>query len=227
MRCNLCGEDISPDCFLTIGICVFCFYDTDGWDSHGQPVTRDQATLREVQGKEEPREVKPRVHLPKAFQRILPYALTHYTLAITRQSDVSAIDVDLLADVIAKCGFHVFRVDFAGVLERRDVALRLAQALGREDTDLKLVMRIYTDLQKANRICVIVENFEHALLLDRRKPRYTEETMRSSIEGHKNAAWLFFGTVDILDAFAIGSIQIWESSMLLIEELLTRWVKET
>jgi len=44
MICKKCGLDISGDCVLTNGICVFCFYHTNSWDSNGQLVTKDQAT---------------------------------------------------------------------------------------------------------------------------------------------------------------------------------------
>jgi hypothetical protein len=49
MICKKCGLDISGDCVLTgrpdvEGVCVFCFYGIDSWDSNGQLVTKDQAT---------------------------------------------------------------------------------------------------------------------------------------------------------------------------------------
>jgi hypothetical protein len=49
MICKKCGLDISGDCVLTgipdvEGVCVFCYYGIDSWDSNGQLVTKDQAT---------------------------------------------------------------------------------------------------------------------------------------------------------------------------------------
>jgi len=49
MICKKCGLDISGDCILTgrpyvEGVCVFCFYSIDSWDSNGQLVTKDDAT---------------------------------------------------------------------------------------------------------------------------------------------------------------------------------------
>ena len=49
MICKKCGLDISSDCILTgrpdvEGVCVFCHYNTNTWDSNGQLVTKDQAT---------------------------------------------------------------------------------------------------------------------------------------------------------------------------------------
>jgi len=222
MRCKLCREDIRPDCLFKVGICVFCWYDTNDWDSNGQPVTRDQVILRDVQGKAKPRKVKDRVHLPKVIQLIRPYVLHPATVVIARDSATSAIDVDLLADVIAKCRFRVLRVDLSGVLDRRDVALRLARALDQEYTDLDQVMRTYTKLQDKRRICVVVENFDHMVLLDRREARNIERTMRDYQWRHKNAAWVFFGTRDMLPAFAIDDKLFWRSCVLLIEEIISR-----
>ena len=49
MICKKCKKDISGDCVLTgrpdvEGVCVFCHYGIDSWDSNGQLVTKDQAT---------------------------------------------------------------------------------------------------------------------------------------------------------------------------------------
>ena len=49
MICKKCGQDISGDCILTgrpdvEGVCVFCHYNIDSWDSNGQLVTKDDAT---------------------------------------------------------------------------------------------------------------------------------------------------------------------------------------
>lgn len=49
MICKKCGKDISADCILmgrsdVDGVCVFCHYNTNTWDSNGQLVTKDQAT---------------------------------------------------------------------------------------------------------------------------------------------------------------------------------------
>lgn len=44
MICSKCKLDISADCILTNGICVFCWYATNTWDSNGQLVTKDNAT---------------------------------------------------------------------------------------------------------------------------------------------------------------------------------------
>jgi len=222
MRCKLCREDIRPDCVFDVGICVFCWHDTDNWDPNGQPVTRDQVILRDDQGKAKPGKVKDRVHLPEVIRRIRPYVLHPATVVIARDSATSAIDVDLLADLIAKCEFRVLRVDFAGVLGSQDVALRLARALDQECTDLHQVMRTYTKLQDKRRICVIVENFDHMVVLDRREARNIERTMRDYQWRHENAAWVFFGTRDMLPAFTIDASLFWRSCVLLIEEIISR-----
>lgn len=43
MLCKVCLEDISADCMLTNGICVFCHYQIDEWDSNGQLVKKKDA----------------------------------------------------------------------------------------------------------------------------------------------------------------------------------------
>jgi hypothetical protein len=49
MICKKCKCDISGDCVLTgrpdvEGVCVFCYYGIDSWDSNGQLVTKEAAT---------------------------------------------------------------------------------------------------------------------------------------------------------------------------------------
>jgi hypothetical protein len=44
MACKKCKLNISGDCMLTTGICVFCHYKIDSWDSNGELVTKEQAT---------------------------------------------------------------------------------------------------------------------------------------------------------------------------------------
>lgn len=41
--CKKCHNHISADCFLDIGICVFCYYKTNEWESNGAIVTRKEA----------------------------------------------------------------------------------------------------------------------------------------------------------------------------------------
>ncbi len=41
--CKKCHKHISADCFLDIGICVFCYYKTNEWESNGAIVTRKEA----------------------------------------------------------------------------------------------------------------------------------------------------------------------------------------
>ena len=41
--CRNCFEHIDGDCLLDSGICVFCFYKTDAWDSNGLLVKRKDA----------------------------------------------------------------------------------------------------------------------------------------------------------------------------------------
>jgi 5-methylcytosine-specific restriction endonuclease McrA len=38
MFCKKCLEDISPDCMLSNGLCVFCYYNTKTWESNGKTV---------------------------------------------------------------------------------------------------------------------------------------------------------------------------------------------
>jgi len=41
--CKKCHNHISADCFLDIGICVFCYYKTNEWESNGTIVTKKEA----------------------------------------------------------------------------------------------------------------------------------------------------------------------------------------
>jgi len=41
--CKKCHKHISADCFLDIGICVFCYYKTSEWESNGAIVTKKEA----------------------------------------------------------------------------------------------------------------------------------------------------------------------------------------
>lgn len=41
--CRSCFEHISGDCMLDNGICVFCFYKIEEWDSNGQLLKRKDA----------------------------------------------------------------------------------------------------------------------------------------------------------------------------------------
>ena len=43
MFCKKCYEDISGDCVLTSGICVFCYYKINEWDSNGQLIKKKDA----------------------------------------------------------------------------------------------------------------------------------------------------------------------------------------
>lgn len=45
MFCKECLEDISPDCVLTNGKCVFCYYKIKEWDSNGQLVKKKDAII--------------------------------------------------------------------------------------------------------------------------------------------------------------------------------------
>jgi len=41
--CKKCFEEVSNDCILTNGICVFCHYHIDDWDTNGHVVTKKQS----------------------------------------------------------------------------------------------------------------------------------------------------------------------------------------
>ena len=45
MFCKKCHKDISPDCMLTNGICVFCHYKTNEWESNGQIIKKRKAII--------------------------------------------------------------------------------------------------------------------------------------------------------------------------------------
>jgi len=45
MFCKECGEDISPDCALMNGICVFCYHKTDEWESNGNILKKEDAIV--------------------------------------------------------------------------------------------------------------------------------------------------------------------------------------
>ena len=52
MICKICKLPIYGDCMLTgrpdvEGVCVFCHYKTNTWDSNGQLVTKKEATQKE------------------------------------------------------------------------------------------------------------------------------------------------------------------------------------
>lgn len=44
-KCKKCKLNISGDCMLTIGICVFCHYGINSWDSNGQLVTKKESII--------------------------------------------------------------------------------------------------------------------------------------------------------------------------------------
>lgn len=45
MFCKVCLEDISPDCMLTNGQCVFCYYKIKNWDSNGKLINKKNALI--------------------------------------------------------------------------------------------------------------------------------------------------------------------------------------
>lgn len=45
MFCKKCLEDISPDCVLSNGVCVFCHYNTKTWESNGEIVSKKHAVI--------------------------------------------------------------------------------------------------------------------------------------------------------------------------------------
>jgi hypothetical protein len=169
-----------------------------------------------------PRKAKRRVPVPKIIRRILSYILNCAILAIARDRPATIVDIDMLAKVISVFRYRVLRVDFVGVAGPEEVARRLAGAAGRECTDLRLVMRIYSNLQRKKKLCVIVENFEDVVLLERRKARYIEELMRDYAQAQPHANWVFLGTRDMLDAFVLHDRAFFESGILLLEEDLSR-----
>ena len=46
MFCKECLEDISPECMLNNGKCVFCHYKIKSWDSKGQLVKKKDAIIK-------------------------------------------------------------------------------------------------------------------------------------------------------------------------------------
>ena len=225
MRCKLCHEDVSPDCVLTIGICVFCWYDTDYWESNAQPVTRDEALWDNIMLRgttTKPRKAKKRVPVPKNIRYLLSHILNGTILAIARDTPASTVDIDMLAKVVTAFRFRVLRVDVAGVAGPEEVALRLSGAVGTEYTDLDLVMQMYTNLQAKRKLCVVVENFEDLVRLERRKARYIEGIVRGHAQAQPRASWLFFGTRNMLPAFVLDDRPFFRSGVLLLEEDLNR-----
>ena len=225
MRCKLCREDISGDCMLEIGICVFCWYDTDEWESNGQPMTRDEALWDNIMLRgttTKPRKAKKRVPVPKNIRYLLSHILNCTILAIARDTPASTVDIDMLAKVVTAFRFRVLRVDVAGVAGPEEVALRFARAVGTEYTDLDLAMQMYTNLQAKKKLCVVVENFEDLVRLERRKARYIEGIVRRHAQAQPHSSWLFFGTRDMLDAFILDDRPFFQSGILLLEEDLNR-----
>lgn len=47
MICKKCKLNIRADCMLDTGICVFCFYKIENWDSNGLVVTKQEAIGRD------------------------------------------------------------------------------------------------------------------------------------------------------------------------------------
>jgi len=45
MACKKCKMQISGDCMLTNGICVFCYYHITSWDSNGIEITKQEAIM--------------------------------------------------------------------------------------------------------------------------------------------------------------------------------------
>jgi hypothetical protein len=77
-------------------------------------------------------------------------------------------------------------------------------------------------MQKKKKICVIIENFEYAVLHDHRKAQYIEDTIRRYAQDHRKAAWLILGTRDMLTAFAAADRTIYQSGIVMIEESSSR-----
>lgn len=221
MKCKLCGEDIASECLLySLEVCVFCFYDTDEWESNGQLITRDQAIIRPAQ-KRKPRK---RMGVPATIRPFLQHISNCVVLAIARDAPTSAVDIDLLMKLVEKLGFdEVYRVDMRGVTGPEDAAARLSAALGRHETDIDLVMQAYTNLQNRKQICCIIENFEDVATLEWRKSKPIEGTMREYAQGHRDAAWVFFGTRDMLPAFIGYERPFYRLGIVLMEEQMVKW----
>jgi hypothetical protein len=220
MGCKLCHEDISPDCMLTIGICVFCWYDTDYWESNAQPLTRDEALWDNIMRRGTSARLtkaKKRVPVPKNIRYILDHILNCTILAIARDTPASTVDVGMLAKVVKAFRFLVLRIDVAGATGPEEVARRLSGAIGTEYTDLDLVMQMYVNLQAKRKLCVIVENFEAIVRLERRKARYIEGIIRRYAQAASRASWVFLGTRDMLDAFVLDDRSFFLTGVLLFE----------
>jgi len=43
MKCIRCGEGHIGDCMLTNGVCVFCYYYLNSWDSNGKLITKEES----------------------------------------------------------------------------------------------------------------------------------------------------------------------------------------
>ncbi len=220
MRCRFCGEDIIPQCLLhSVEVCVFCFYDEDEWESNGQLITRDEAIIR-PSGKRKP---KQRVGVPATIRPLLQYISNCVLLAIARDAPTTAVDIGLLAKFAEKMGFdEVYRVDMRGVTGPEDAAVRLSAALGRHETNIDVVMQAYTNLQNRKQICCIVENFEDIVTLEWRKSKPIEGTMREYAQRHRDAAWVFFGTRDMLPAFIDQERPFYRLGIVLVEEQMVK-----
>jgi hypothetical protein len=220
--CKLCGEVVRGDCCLTIGICAYCFYNTNNWDSNGRLVTREEAVLR-PDGKTRRRsKIRPRVGLPPGVRAVLPHLLNTTLVALVRSGDVSAIDLNLLSDLLSKFAFRVLRVDLEGVTCAEDVAIRLSGAMGRDVNNLDVAMQMLSGLQQRQKLAVIVESFHHAARLPILKAKRIEGEMRSYTQQHYNAAWLFLGTREMLPAFTTYERPFYHSGLLLMEEDICR-----
>ncbi len=220
MKCKLCGEHISPECLLYfLEICVFCFYNTDEWESNGQLITRDHAIIGPA-GKRKP---KQRMAVPATIRPLLQYISNCVLVAIARDAPTTAVDIDLLMKFAEKMGFdEVYRVDMRGVTGPEDAAVRLSAALGRHETDIDVVMQAYTNVQNSKQICCIIENFEDVATLDWRKSKPIEGTMREYAQRHRDAAWVFFGTRDMLAAFIDYQRPFYRLGIVLIEEQMVK-----
>jgi hypothetical protein len=207
---------------LTIDICVFCFYDTDDWESNGRSVSRDEAIFTPYGKSLRKKKVRPHIGLPAGVREVLPYLLNITIVAFARSTDTSAINIDLIADILPKFDFRVLRTDFAGVTCAEDVAIKLSGAIDREETDLDLVMQMLTGLQSRKKLCIIVENFHHVARLPHLIAKSIEGVMRSYCQTHSNAAWLFMGNKEMLPAFITYERPFYHSGFLFAEDDICR-----
>lgn len=223
MRCKLCRENISPDCMLNIEICVFCYYDCAGWDSNGQAVTREEAILTSRGDiPKRKRKFRPRFGLPALIRTLVPYLVDCVIVALVRMSATSAVDMPLLNEVLSRFGFRVLRVNLEGVACSADVATRLASAIERDVDDLDVVMQMFSGLQEKHKLAVIVENFQDVARLPIPTARGIEGVMRGYCQRHRNAAWLFTGTQEMLPAFSTYERPFFKSGFVLSEEDICR-----